>query len=211
MKLLADSTDPRSLGYRARQRRMEELVRRFPNFSDMRIIDLGGTTDFWRAMPVRPAHVTLVAIEHHVIAHPEPWMDVIVADACDVTNFSARYDFVFSNSVIEHVGGPRFRRGFAETVRTLAPHYWVQTPYRYFPYEPHFKFPLFQFLPRRLQFQVARRWPFTYIHDRPGTDAVSYVMDHDLLTATEMRSLFPGAELVRERLAGLPKSLIATR
>lgn len=211
MKLLADSTDPESFGYRARQRRMSLLLDRFPNFRDMSIIDLGGTTDFWRSMPVRPSHVTLVAIEQHVIREPEDWMSVLVADACEVNNFSERYDLVFSNSVIEHVGGPRHRRGFAETVNTLAPHYWIQTPYRYFPYEPHFKFPLFQFLPRRLQFGAARAWPWTYIHDRPEVDPVAYVLDHDLLTMTEMRSLFPGGEILRERLACLTKSLIAIR
>ena len=35
-------------------------------------------------------------------------------------------------------------------------------------------------------------------------------MDHDLLTVTEMEVLFPRSVILRERIGGLVKSLIAT-
>jgi len=42
-------------------------------------------------------------------------------------------------------------------------------------------------------------------------DRVHTVTDHDLLTETELRDLFPGSTIVRERAAGLVKSLVAVR
>ena len=55
------------------------------------------------------------------------------------------YDVVFSNSLLEHVGGHAQRAALAREVRSLAPRHWVQTPYRYFPLEPHWLFPGMQF------------------------------------------------------------------
>lgn len=205
---IADPYNPRSLGYRARSARMHRLFGRFPTFADMHVVDLGGDTRFWRSSPLRPAHVTVVAIEAWALADPEPWMSGVLADACDRAAVPGTYDLVFSNSVIEHVGGPRHRRGFAETVHALAPHHWVQTPYRYFPLEPHFVFPGFQFLPPAAKVTVAERWPLSRLN---GRDPVAYVMDHELLTVTEMRALFPESALLYERNAGLVKSLIAAR
>lgn len=59
------------------------------------------------------------------------------------------FDLVYSNSVIEHVGGHARSCDFAGMVKTLARRHWgVQTPYRYFSIEPHWLFPGLQFLPQ---------------------------------------------------------------
>ncbi|HEX4060865.1 MAG TPA: UDP-N-acetylmuramoyl-tripeptide--D-alanyl-D-alanine ligase [Streptosporangiaceae bacterium] len=63
------------------------------------------------------------------------------------------YDLVFSNSLIEHVGGHERRERFADTVHQLSGAYWVQTPYRYFPVEPHWH-PARSFCPSR----CAPKW-----------------------------------------------------
>ena len=41
-------------------------------------------------------------------------------------------------------------------MRELAQLHWVQTPYRYFPVEPHFLFPGFQFLPLTVRAVLMR-------------------------------------------------------
>jgi len=52
--------------------------------------------------------------------------------------------------------------------------------------------------------------------ERPSPDRWEYYIEHylrdiRLLDAADLRRLFPGTEIVRERLAGWTKSLIAVR
>jgi len=107
------------------------------------------------------------------------------------------FDIAYSNSLIEHLD-PADRPRFAAEIRRVADRYWVQTPNRYFPIEPHVLLPGFQFLP-----EAARRrlWRL----GMPGTPYEPI----ELLGATELRELFPDAVILRERFAGLTKSLIA--
>jgi hypothetical protein len=211
LRKVANPYGPGSLGYRARARRFAWLLERFPDFTSMNVIDLGGDTRAWRSADVRPAHLTIVGIEDWALTDPEPWMSVLQADACDPNAIPGGFDLVYSNSTIEHVGGPRYRRGFAETVRSSGVHYWIQTPYRYFPLEPHLVFPGFQFLPPVAKKAIARKWPLSLASRHPTIEPLQYALDHDLLTITEMRVLFPGAEIIRERVAGVVKSVVAVR
>ena len=201
---------PGSLGYRARAKRFRMLVRRFPEFGEMHVLDVGGDVRDWKSHPsVRPAHVTILSPGDVMLKEPEPWMTPLKADACDAGTMPKGFDLVYSNSVIEHLGGPYRRRQFAENVLQAAPHCWVQTPYRYFMLEPHLMFPGFQFLPLAMQARVAKRWPLAVPHNRPELDPVRYCLEHDLLTKAELRLLFPQAEILHERAAGMTKSLIA--
>ena len=135
-----------SLAARVRARRWQTFEERFPDLARMSVLDLGGTAGAWRLVPTRPARLVLLNIE-------EPGelsgAQSAIGDACDPPDWVRRehFDLVFSNSLIEHVGGHWRRQRFAEVVRSLAEHHWVQTPYRYFPLEPHYVGPLFQFVP----------------------------------------------------------------
>ena len=55
-------------------------------------------------------------------------MEVVQGDAC--AGGFGKFDLVFSNSVLEHLGGHGRRRQFADVVHESAPEWWVQTPYR---------------------------------------------------------------------------------
>jgi hypothetical protein len=199
-----------SLSARTRARRWQRLAETFPEIAEMTVLDVGGDARAWRTSPVRPAHVTLLNI--FAQAPEEPWMSAIAGDACALPDDLPRVDLVYSNSVIEHVGGHWRRERFAEGIRASAPRYWVQTPYRYFPVEPHFLFPGLQHLPRRVQAEALRRWPLASGRDVTDREqALSQVLEIDLLSTAEMRAYFPDATLERERFGGLVKSLIAIR
>jgi hypothetical protein len=133
---------PTSVGAQSRARRWDRLAATFPDLAQMSVIDLGGRFETWRGAPVRPAHLHVVNLEAADGEIPE-WAEFTHADVCEPPDAIARrrYDLVFSNSVIEHVGGPMNRARFAETAREAADRHWVQTPYRYFPVEPHWLFP----------------------------------------------------------------------
>ena len=136
-----------SLAERTRRRRWASLTEQLPDFQNMRVLDLGGTTLFWLRSPVRPKSVTVINLFEP--GDGLPWVTPVLGDACDARELvgSEEFDLVFSNSLIEHLGGHRQRARFADVVRSMAPRYAVQTPYRYFPVEPHWVFPGMQFLP----------------------------------------------------------------
>ena len=86
----------------------------------------------------------------------------------------------------------------------MAERYYVQTPNRWFPIEPHYQLPLFQFLPRRVRMALNRRFTL-------GWQAKGQWEEITLLSARDLKRLFPGAEIHREKVLGLTKSLIAVR
>jgi hypothetical protein len=209
-----DPGNPRSVSSRARARRWAEFAARFPRLADMRVLDLGGTPGYWRGAPVRPATVTVVNLDPVQLApRPGEPIAVVQGDACDLPDSvrAERFDLVVSNSVLEHVGGHARREQFAESVHAAAPHHWIQTPYRYFPIEPHWLFPGFQFLPVAAQTYVTRRWPLGHRHATDKATATTWALEAELVSITEMRYYFPGSKIWCERLAGLPKSLVAVR
>lgn len=212
-RLLVDS--PTSVGGRARARRWETFHQVFPEIEKMKVLDLGGTAAFWQTVPTRPAHVTLVNLQVDGRTAGEGFTS-LSGDACRASEVLAEngvdpdFDVVFSNSLIEHVGGHSKRSDLAHQVRSLAPRHWVQTPYRYFPVEPHWVFPGMQFMPAAARVQIDLRWP---LGGKAPNEAAARrrVLWTELLSVTEMRDYFPESTIVRERMAGLTKSLIAVK
>lgn len=209
--LLADGTRKGSFAQRARGKRSQKLIETFPSLADMNVLDLGGTPQFWSGFPVRPAHVTLVNLMP--VASPADWITTVTGDACSLTGLIATstFDLVVSNSVIEHVGGHVQRQRFAEVVARSADRHWIQTPYRYFPIEPHWLFPCMQFLPLRARAAITQHWPLSPGRATNLRDAVANAASVELLSITEMRSYFPESTLWYERFGLLVKSLTAIR
>jgi len=210
--LLVDS--PTSLGANARLRRWTLFRDTFPDIETMRVLDLGGTVEAWRRSPVQPAHVTVL----NLVEPGESTDDSIrpiFGDACQASEvltmagINTSFDVIFSNSLIEHVGGHARRSELARQVRELAPHHWVQTPYRYFPLEPHWLFPGMQFMPAAARARVAAHWPLAHSKSASLESARSEVLWTELVSLTEMRDYFPKSTIVHERIFGLTKSLIA--
>lgn len=203
---------PDSLGARRRARRWMWLVDTFPDLDKLSVIDLGGSVESWRRAPVRPKQLLVVNLEDQGGDTPD-WCEVEYADACALPEKIASrwFDLAFSNSVIEHVGGHERRLRFAEAIRGIADAYWVQTPNRYFPIEPHWLAPGAQFLPVALRAQVVRRWPLVHTRSSSRADALDAVLWTELVDRTQMRHYFPDGTLLRERMMGLAKSLIAVR
>jgi hypothetical protein len=214
----------RSAGAVARDRRFRQLVERFPGLGDMRVVDLGGEAQTWLEASVRPREVVLLNIPWMARAQQarldedgETAVRAVGGDACEppAELTGQEFDLVFSNSVIEHVGGHQRRAAFAHAVHSLAEHHWVQTPNRYFPIEPHWLFPGFQFLPARARAEVQRRWPAGHFAALRGKqddrDVMRDVLEVELVSKAEMRWYFPDSELVPEKVGPLTKSWIAVR
>jgi hypothetical protein len=78
-------------------------------------------------------------------------------DACDLPFADNSFDYVMSNAVIEHVGGPaRARQMLTESRRVARRGAFHTTPDRWFPIETHTQLPLLHWLPRPIQQRAFR-------------------------------------------------------
>ena len=109
-----------------------------------------------------------------------------VADGCHLPFNDKSVDFVFGNAVLEHV--PRgLRLEFAREVkRVCRKGYFLANDNHWFPYDPHYLVPCYQFLPHKLKRCISRYVAFKWMPK--GTyDEIN------LLTVKEYSKLFPGA------------------
>ena len=115
----------------------------------LRILDLGGVEAYWsdkRKLIARPVEVTLVNLDDRQPA--KPGFVFLQGNACHMPEFvDNSFDVVHSNSVIEHVGQWSNMMSMAKEIRRIAPCYFVQTPYFWFPIEPHARTPLLHWFP----------------------------------------------------------------
>lgn len=207
---------PQSLGARTRARRWDVFRKAFPSLEDMRVLDLGGTSEAWRRAPVKPRDVVVLNLTEPGTS-ADPSVTPVLGDACAARQALAaegidqEFDAVFSNSLLEHVGGHAKRLEVATEVAALAPYHWIQTPNRYFPVEPHWLFPGMQFLPVRLRTTVAEQWPLSHTPPDSFEEAQESVLWTELISASELRAYFPNSEIFKERMVGLTKSITAVR
>ena len=129
------------------------------------------------------------------------------------------FDIVYCSSVIEHVtipkekvwkiySGRRFRNEsrkrqseFTEEIKRLGKQYFVQTPYKQLPIESHTWLPFISWLPRRILIPVLH---FTNLFWVKKTSPDWY-----LLGKKEMSELFNEAIIIKEKIFGITKSIMA--
>lgn len=198
---------------RFRARRMRLFARTFAISPHTRILDVGGAPEIWELLAVRP-RVTILNLPTALT--PGAGMDLVAGDGCLLPFASGAFDIVFSNSAIEHIGTDDGQKRFAEEIARVGKCYWVQTPDRRFPVEPHLMVPLLHYLPKSWQAATVRRFTIWELLTDPAPPQRAYYVRHflnelHLLDRREMRALFPDARILSERFLGLSKSLIAAR
>ena len=198
----------RTFQQKFRPRRMRRFVELFGVRDTSRIVDVGGTADNWSYISQKP-RLTIVNLEK--MATDCDNIAYAAGDARALTYQDKAFEIAYSNSVIEHVGTWEDQIRFAAEIRRVGQGYYVQTPYRWFPIEPHFVAPFIHWLPKSIQRHLtwAGAWYWTVKPDRKGID--SYIDEIELLDVRQMKTLFPDAEIMRERFLGMTKSLIAVK
>jgi hypothetical protein len=212
LKKLADNRDAGSLAVQFRRKRFAFFLSLLSQLNrPVHILDIGGTAGYWETMGLDTndqVFITLLNLAPEGITLPH--MMSMVGDARNIEADNDSFDIVFSNSVIEHVGTLQDQHRMAEEVRRVGKHYFVQTPNKYFPLEPHFLFPFFQFLPLGIRVWLLQNFRLGWFEKTPDTQkAAEIVKSIRLLGKQEFLSLFPHAKLYEEKVFGLTKSFVA--
>lgn len=212
LKKAADYTKDDSPATKLRRKRFlifNSFVALLPR--PLSILDVGGTQIFWERMNfTEEPDVKIVLLNLSKVEVTYKNFISVQGDARRMDAFTDQeFDVVFSNSVIEHVGGYDQQCQMANEVKRVGKSYFIQTPNRFFPFEPHFLLPFFQFLPLGLKIFLVRHFDIGWHKRTPDKQkAAQLVNSIRLLTEKELKKLFPGANIYKEKLFGLTKSLI---
>jgi len=209
---ITDNRDEDSLAARMRRKRFElflALLKTVPK--PVNILDMGGTQRFWEVMDFTnepDVFITLLNLTPPTVLYRN--FLGVQGNALDLSRFREKeFDIVFSNSVIEHVGNYDNQRKMAQEVHRIGKRYFVQTPNYYFPIEPHFLFPGFQWMPIRLRILLIRHFKLGWVDKISDYDkAKELIQNTRLLTRKALTTLFPNASLYEEKIFGLVKSFV---
>jgi SAM-dependent methyltransferase len=180
------------LAARARARRHERFFALTGVAAGMRIVDIG-----CGSLGLRALEPDLDVTGVDVSPRPDYPGPFVQADATVRLPFDdGAFDLAYASSVVEHIAPPR-RAAFAAELRRVARGWYVQTPARSFPIEPHALLPFAHWLPAGPR---RRYW-------RLG--AMGHWEDISLLRRAELEALFGPAR--PERVGPLVKSWVCVR
>jgi SAM-dependent methyltransferase len=181
------------VGSRARRRRHERFFGLTGIGEGARVVDLGCGSLGLRAL--EPG-LDITGVDR--AARPDYPGPFVQADVTERLPFEdGEFDLAYSSSLIEHIAPPA-RPAFAAEVRRVARGWFVQTPARSFPIEPHALLPFAHWLP------VPLRRPYWRLGVAGSWEEIQ------LLGKGELEELF-GGSVHPERLGPLTKSWIALR
>jgi SAM-dependent methyltransferase len=195
-----------AISLRSRQRKLRLFLDEMQPTSETTVLDVGadelafgegggcGTLNFFEELYPWPDRITALGL-HDGAGFREryPAVRYVQGDACALPFGDGEFEVVFSNAVIEHVGGrERQRRLVLEALR-VGRRVFLTTPNRRFPVEVHTRLPFVHWLPDA----VAHR-----AYDLVGK---GFAKELDLLSPGTLASLFPG----RVRVVNLGLTLVA--
>ena len=195
-----------AISLRSRRRKLGLFMETIRPTPETTVLDVGadelgfgedagcGTLNFFEEHYPWPERITALGL------HPGerfraryPAVTYVRGDALDLPFEDGAFDVVFSNAVIEHVGGREAQRRFVEETLRVARRAFVTTPNRWFPVEVHTRLPLVHWLPDQLAhpvYDLARK---------------PWAKENHLLGVGDLQRLFPG----EVRVVNLGLTLVA--
>jgi SAM-dependent methyltransferase len=191
---------------RSRKRKLRLFLDELQPTADTTVLDVGadelafgegvgcGTLNFFEELYPWPERITALGLQDGAaFAARYPQVRYVQGDACALPFADGEFDVVFSNAVIEHVGGRDRQRRFVTEALRVGRRVFLTTPNRLFPIEVHTRLPLVHWLPDSLSHRV---------YDALGKGSAK---DLRLLSPRTFEALFPG----RVRIVNLGLTLVA--
>ena len=195
-----------SISLRSRERKLRLFLEELRPTADTTVLDVGAdevgfgegdgcaTMNFFEELYPWPARITALGLHDGAGFRARyPRIPYVQGDACALPFGDGAFDIVFSNAVIEHVGGRDRQRQFVSEAIRVGRRVFITTPNRRFPIEVHTRLPLVHWLPDAVSHRV---------YHVTGKEIGAEV---DLLTRRSFAQLFPG----RVRVVSLGLTLVA--
>jgi SAM-dependent methyltransferase len=195
-----------SISLRSRERKLQLFLDELRPTAETTVLDIGadelgfgdgdgcGTLNFFEERYPWPERITALGLhDGSGFRARYPQIPYVQGDACDLPFADGSFDIVFSNAVIEHVGGRERQRRFVSEALRVGRRAFITTPNRLFPIEVHTRLPLVHWLPDALSHRLYRA---------TGREIGAEV---ELLSRRSLSALFPG----RVRIVSLGLTLVA--
>ncbi len=195
-----------AVSLRSRKRKLRLFLDELQPTPETTVLDVGAdelgfgegggcrTLNFFEELYPWPERITALGLQDGSAFRARyPDVRYVQGDALALPFEDGAFDVVFSNAVIEHVGGRERQRRFVSEALRVGRSVFLTTPNRLFPVEVHTGLPLVHWLPER----AAAR-----VYARLGRDTGG---DLHLLSRRSFASLFPG----RVRIVDLGLTLVA--
>ncbi len=195
-----------AVSLRSRERKLRLLLEELRPTAETTVLDVGadelgfgegdgcGTLNFLEELYPWPERITALGLHEGAGFRARyPRIRYVQGDACALPFEDGAFDIVFSNAVIEHVGGRDRQRALVSEALRVGRSVFVTTPNRWFPIEVHTRLPLVHWLPDALSHRVYRAL------------GKGFATENHLLSRRELVSLFPG----RVRIVNLGLTLVA--
>jgi SAM-dependent methyltransferase len=195
-----------SISLRSRKRKLRLLLDELRPTAETTVLDVGAdelgfgegdgcaTMNFFEELYPWPERITALGLlDGAGFRARYPEIRYVQGDACSLPFADGEFDVVFSNAVLEHVGGRERQRALVSEALRAGGQVFLTTPNRRFPIEVHTRLPLVHWLPDRLSHPIYR------------AAGKEFATEIDLVSARELRALFPG----RVRIVNLGLTLVA--
>ncbi len=195
-----------AVSLRSRRRKLRLFLDELQPTAETSVLDVGadelafgegdgcGTLNFFEEHYPWPERITALGLQDgRGFSARYPSIRYVQGDACALPFEAGEFDIVFSNAVIEHVGGRERQRLLVSEALRVGRRVFITTPNRRFPVEVHTRLPLIHWLPDRLAHRAYR------------AAGKSFATEINLLSKSSFAARFPG----RVRVVNLGLTLVA--
>jgi len=147
-----------------RRRKWQIFLEKFPPAPDWKILDVGfnaieysNTDNFLEKNYPWPENITALGLDKPAQFQARyPKVQAVQYDGGLFPFPDGAFDLVWSNAVLEHVGGRHQQIDFLREIKRTGKRFFLTTPNRFFPVEVHTRLPFVHFLPKAWFDRIAR-------------------------------------------------------